>query len=647
MKRSLTTALTISFIAILAGAGRALAQDASDQTGLTSAITTAEGEARFVHQSPQGPTQAFVREYDGKSYDVGEFDFLLRSGWEKALLDLNVKDLNSGNDSGSLDFSLGSSINLKGDFDVLTHRLANQQDGLVINNQWSPNTAHTEQSAGQTAQDAIKRTLQEQELTLSLPGSPEYRLFAGNWLQTKRGSRPVTANNVVYQDTIDWFTRENNFGLDLDIGQHGQAYYEFAFRKVDDKTDSTTIPAPRAVAVAAPQDVTTHKVAFRYNPTQSLSLAAALSTRERDNQSNGLKQYNYSGNLSASYRPTKDLSFSARLYEHATQVKEQTVYVGQVPDMDFMFVKADIEARYTGMPGQTWTAAYKPEYTHRANAQLWAETFGAATYQNVTVAAVNSQLNAPAGDDTKHTFQGGLTLALPLDMELDLKENYLMANRAAYENSPTLSNDQSVALTIPLPERLYWTSSLDNSRSENQRSNLTAFKSQSDTIMTGLTWSAPKGSLSFNYAYERGTDNIDAWFGLTNAARGGGTVKNLIDYPTAPYTYQNNVLSASATARPTQKLTLNGDVSYTDSNGAFLISQVFDPYFQAPYAGQTAQSLNPTDVRILRWGFGARYMLTKNLSARAGFKQESWIDRFNSANDGRDNIFNVGLNAAF
>ena len=157
-----------------------------------------------------------------------------------------------------------------------------------------------------------------------------------------------------------------------------------------------------------------------------------------------------------------------------------------------------------------------------------------------------------------------------------------------------------------------------------------------------VSWSAPKGkgSLNFNYAYEHGTDSINAWFGAS------GTNKP-INYPTAPYKYQNNVLSASATAKPTQKLTLNGDVSYTDSNGAFLISQVFDPYFTGTGVGQTAQSLNPTDVRILRWGLGARYMLTKYLSARADFKQESWIDRFNSANDGRDDIFSVGLNATF
>jgi len=40
--------------------------------------------------------------------------------------------------------------------------------------------------------------------------------------------------------------------------------------------------------------------------------------------------------------------------------------------------------------------------------------------------------------------------------------------------------------------------------------------------MTGLNWSDAKsrGTLGLFYTYEQGTDTIDAWFGISNTARG-------------------------------------------------------------------------------------------------------------------------------
>jgi hypothetical protein len=640
-----------------------LARSAQAQEQAAAAGTDLGGDARYVHNSPQG-NQGFVRMFDGNRYDIGELDLFAHSGWDNALLNFNLDDIRSGNENGSLDFSWGSAVSLKGNLDILTARTPYESQGLVIDNIYTPHVI-PDHTGGTSELDSYKRNFQDEEITFSLPSKPEYRIFAGNWLVQDRGDQALVWDNAVYTQSIDRFTREDYAGLDLDIGKNGQAYYEYAFRKFADyaQTPTTLGLVPKTAFNVGNQDVNSNKVAFRYNPRVNLSFAGGFTTRSRDNKYNGFTQYDYSGNLSSSYRPSKDLSLSARLYETAYQNKTDNYFtkvnsLTSPAPIDFLFLKADIMARYTGINDVVLTAAYKPEYTHRSGAQNWIEwahtsngvaTYGAATYQNAIVLANNTQSNQASLDDTKHNFQAGITLQLPKDVELEFNEHYLMANRAAYENQPTQSDEHSMTLTVPLPQRVYWMGNLEDSRSENERSNLTNFKSTKDTVMTGLNWSDAKsrGTLGLFYTYEQGTDTIDAWFGISNTARGGAIVTPLIHEAGAPYNYTNNVLTISATAKPVEKLTLAGDVSYTDSEGTFLTSQVFDPYFNGAAAGSTFQSFNPTDLRILRFGLNARYELSKRIALRAGYRHEAWVDRVDSTNDGRDDVFDLGVNAKF
>jgi hypothetical protein len=668
------------FIALLLGQARPVqAQDAPSGP----VATTAEGDMRYTDINPQG-NQGHVREYDGNAYSMEEFDALLRGGWSNSLLDLGIKDANSRDDSGFLNFTYGSGINLKGNFEELTHREPLTQGGAVINNVWQPNTyfamASTSPAFGQAG---FKRIFQNEEIELSLnglipgmpavPGIPGIRLYAGNWETTSRGNQaiiigasPATTSLGPVLEGIDRYTREDTFGLDLDVTDKGQVFLENAFRKFQDKSQTLTGYAPNVTAATltsaalniGQQDTTSNKVAFRYNVSNQLSVTGGASTRHRINEYNQMQQNNYSGNLSGSYQPSKDFSVTTRLYESASQTRDVNVYPGgttaPTPALNFLFLKGDLDARYSGLSFATLTASYRPEYTHRANALNWVQALNTSaglpvTYQNgIIQPGTGGLVNNVAADDTKHNLIGSITIKLPEDMEFELQDHYLKASAAAYENSVTLGNDQTGTLTVPLPENLYLTVSVENSQGENATSSLTTYRTKSDTYMTGMTWSDGKGrgSINFNYALETGQDTIDAWFGYTST-----TVANDINAPGSEYNYKNNVLSVSATAKPIKKLTLTGNASYTDSQGAFLVAGIFDPYFQTSAgvspSGQTIQSLNPTDLRIVRWGVTARYELSKSVALRGSFRQESWIDRYNVANDGRASMFDLGLSAKF
>ncbi len=654
MKRAIMTTLGL-FCAgiILSSSSRVQAQE-------EPAATSASGEARFVHSTEQGPSQAFNRRWDGKRYDIGEFDLGLHTGLRKALLDLNLDDLRSTTEQGALDFSWGSSAILKGDFNRLAHREDFLQNGMVINNAWTPSTQATSATTfkNPNAENIVKRDFQEESLDLSLPSHPEYRLFVDQWMQQQYGARALTINNAVYSQGVNNYTREVSAGIDADITDKGQLYYQYVFQKFEN--NAPTVAGKNGFWPA--NDMTANKIAFRYNPSSSLSLAGGALERQRYSQYNGLTQYTYAGNLSATYRPTKDISLSARLYDRSVQNNQNAGFLGISPGtaIDFLFLKGDFDARYTGIYHTTLHASYKPELTQRRNANQWAELFMDASniiYQNVTIAASNSQANAAASQDTRHNLQGRITLQLPKDVELEFGEKYLMANRAAYENAPTLSNEPSVDITVPLPQNLIWLGNFTDSRSKNQRSTMTNFKSTKDTFMTGLNWSDAKGrgSVGFFYTFEEGTDTIESWFGLSNTAAyhsapNSGSPYNvspLIHDPSAPYEYKNHVMSVSVMAKPYQKVRVTGDASYTDSQGAFLASQVFDPYFTGTGAGSTVQSFNPTDLRILRYSAHANYELAKHVTAKIGFRQSSWIDRINSSNDGRDSVYDLGVSAKF
>jgi hypothetical protein len=620
------TRITSSLVIILAGTLPAQAQG-------EPAADSAFAEARFVHNTEQGPNQGLVRRWDGKTYDIVEFDLGLRTGWREALLDLDLSGLRSTNEQGSLDFSLGSFLTLKGEIDRLTHREPFMRNGVVTNGRWTPNPGTTFDPGAQlTGKEAVQRDYHQEEIVVSLPQHPAYRLFAGQWEIHHYGSRAWSLSNKVFRQDVFNFTQEYHGGLDADIADKGQTYYEFAVRKFHNAAGS---PATEQ-GVWPDRNLMTNKVALRYNLSDRLSLAAGALARQRHSQFNGTTQSSYSGHLSAAYRPTKDLSLSARLYGRSLGATHNNVFAngGQatVRPMDILFLNGDFSLRYSGIRHAVLSASYKPKLTNRKNSGLWTSMYAPATYRDGTSPP---QSNGPAHQDIRHDLQGSIAIQFPQDVELEVGYRHLQANAAAYENTPTLSQSPSATLTVPLPRRLTWTAGFEETTSRNQKGSFTDFRRKVDTFLTGLTWSEAKGrgSAGVSYAFEEGTDKIFAYYyDRTNA--------NAMRAPDAPYEYKNHVLSADAMLRPHRRVRVAANVSYTDSQNSALGSQILSDVFNV-------QTMNPSDLRILRYGLNARYELAKNFDARGGFRQESWVDRVDSLNDGRNTVYDLGVSAKF
>jgi hypothetical protein len=655
MKRTLSILAVSFFTAVMIGAGRAQAQ-VLDQT-------SAYGDARWVHNTDQGPSQNFDRRWDGKRYDDGEIDLGVHSGLKQALIDLDLNDLRSLEESGDLNVGLGSSVLLKGDFNRLTHRDGYLMPGMLLNNlqTWTPDNyiktnagGGSDISTGTAAQ--IKRDYQEEELVLSLPNHPNFRLFAGQWLQHEYGAQALVINSTLYSQGYQNYTHQVYGGLDADIGDKGQAYYQYGFQKFRN-TGQNMQPIIGASwqqgAYQSNADMTSNKVAFRYNPNKEVSLAGSLIDRNRYNQFNGLTQNSYAGNLSGSYRPSKDLSFTTRLYARAVQTGYRNQYQGTtnvpVAPINFLFLNGDFDLRYGGMKDILLSASYRPQVTTRSLTAGWSQVYPSTGFSN---GFSNGGINAPASEDTRHNFIGSAKFELPSGAELELSENYLIANAEAYENIPTQSSIQGISLVIPVVRNVVWMGAVEDTNSKNVKSTFSNFSEKKDVVTTGVNWSDDKGrgTVGLNYQFEHGVDSINAFWGATSGQSSpipaGGNVTAI--EANAPYNFTNHVLGVNAMVKPIAKLRVNGDVTYTDSQGAFLTQGVFESIPNIGVPGlQGNQAFNPTDLRILHWGVNASYELCKYTTARAGFRYESWGDRINSLNDGRNTVYDAGLDMKF
>lgn len=633
--------------------------------GWTGVSWAAEGgaEIRLVNIDERSNTQGFVREYDGSQIDVVgrqkdavETDIWLRTGFGNGLLDLGVKDINSSDESAFLDLVLGSYLSLNGNLDILTHRQAVTRNGTIIDGVWEPNGTLTDLVSDQHL--LYKRAEGEFRLRLAYPGHPSYRLVSTYWEEHEKGSRPLAYYNRVNHkkyvgvQNLDRFTKDISAGVEADIGKGGVTY-DYTARRFDERASTidenyTGMKSGfenKYLKIVPNQKMNRHRIGFRYRLSSSFFVAAGASSRKRDNELNDFKLRSYSGHLSMAYRPTKNLRITGRFYDRIVQIDERTNFEDYDHEaLDFYSLKADIKARYTGVDHAVFTLGYKPEHTYRRHTKDATEHFmNDATYLDGTFVAAETHENKVESKDTKHKFHAGAGIELPMDAELDLNYDLLLANRPAYESSPTNSHDRGIMLTVPCPQGYTLMAGWDNHSSENKEASFTNYKRSLNRFLVGAQWVEKKGryTAGINYGLEDGKDKIDVYWGDTNTGYGCGGACQLRYEAGTPYEYKNSVLSGNVNANLSKGINVSVNSSYATSKAAMVTTKVDD--------GTTVNipKVNPTDIRMFKWGVSVGYEITKDVTARMGYYQDHWMDKYDDRNDGRANVAELALSAKF
>ncbi|MDE2039778.1 MAG: hypothetical protein KGO96_08865 [Elusimicrobia bacterium] len=633
---------------------------------LRAAEGSAGAEAKFFSADRRG-FQGNVREYDGNLYNPLEGSAWVKSDFGNALLDLGINDVGSSNESGRLDLNVGGYLGLDSSFGILTHRQPIVTNGIIQDGQWTPNTQTKVDYGGEDL--LFKRTEENADLWLSCPRMPALRLLAGYWQETEKGTQPLgydgttgaTKEDVTSQQ-IDRFTRDVTVGAQADVGK-GEVSYTYTARKfadkapssVDSKIAGTFSGYPTAdLSWVSEQRTDIHQAAFHFPLTADINAAGGVDYRERVGETNGYKVKVVDSNLGTLYLPAKDFSISARLYDHVMNTAVNNSFAAfdnaspPDPRIDFYQMRADVKARYTGIEHVALSLGYKPEYNYRRNADQRPGDYGDdALYQDGTFQPAETQFYGPQTKDTKHQVELMADFDLPAGASLSAGYRFLTANRAAYENSPTLGHYETVAIYVPLAETLAFNANWDGIGEDSDRSP-NNFKQRLNRVLFDLQWSRQDGkaSLGGGYAYERGKDTIDAYFGASNVAFNGNNVVNLIHIPDSSYDYENHVISANGMACLPLKLTARANLSYTISNAHWFVT-AFDPYFTGASVGVHLSDLAPTEVRITHWTVSLARELYKNLSARASYDEEQWVDKLDGSQNGRIGVSELSLSAKF
>lgn len=638
-------------------------------------------------------TKGRVMQYDGKMYHTGRGDLQFSADGAKGLLDFAAHDLGSLEENGKLNLDYRDTVRLSGYFDIMHHRQPFVRTGPIVNGQFTENQFI--QDLGPADDMLFKRLVGDIKLALHSAGNWARFFDLEYWSVRKTGNQSAkylvssTAPgntdklNSANQALVDNLTQDVSVGLGTNLGQNGAVANDATVRYFTDQ--ATPVPIPLATGkpfdstkqLLPTQHVYSDEVKLRYDLAKNLALTGVFNGRERQNVFNGYTSRSYLANLATTYRASKDLSLTARLYGRYFQVNENQNFVdvnggqGEGSQIDENALKAELSGNYKAHEKVRVKANYKMELTHRRDAGAENLTTSRTTYFDGVVTGVNTQFNAAAKEDTKHTLNVGVTAELPLDAEVEAGYRKMVANRAAFEGLPTDSDDASLSFMLPLPKNVSFTAGAEYLKERNRSSTVSAFKQISQILRAGLDWQATnKISVGADYTRDYTKYLTEGWFGTADTITSGGrtTILTGTNIHEGGMTNRQKNDTAGAHARvvlPKGFLAM-GNASYTRSLGQVGVTQ-FTPNtltpvldntgtpITVPYsagwtpAGTTVTDLASSDVRIWRGGVSLSYTPEKfkHLTARAGYRVDDWVDRVDSRNSGRASISSVNVSAKF
>jgi hypothetical protein len=498
-------------------------------------------------------------------------------------------------------------------------------------------------------------------------------------VSSSAGSPNVNKLNYANQAFVDNLTQDVTLGLGTNLGPHGAVANDATVRFFTDGAEIVSIP----IATGKPADSTKNRlpsqhvysdeVKLRYDLAKDLALTGVLNGRERQNQFNGYHSRSYLANLATTYRASKDLSLTARLYGRYFQIFENQNFkdvngeFGEGSQIDENAFKAELSGNYKAHEKVRVKADYKVELTHRRDSGT--EVFaGPATYADGYLNnGSNVQSNAAAKEDTKHTVNLGVTAELPFQAEAELAYQKMRANRSAFEGLPTDRDDASLSFVAPLPKGVTFTAGAEYLKERNRTSTLSAFKQISQILRAGLDWAVTnKVSLGADYTRDYTKYLTEGWFGIADTTTSSGrtviSTGRLVHEGGMTNRQKNDTAGAHARVVLPKGFLAMGNASYTRSLGQVGLTQFYGNNVEVPVAFQAVPNsqawttpgamitdLAPSDVRIWRGGLSLSYTpeKLKHLTARAAYRVDDWVDRVDSRNSGRASIYSANVSAKF
>lgn len=628
---------------------------------------TYDGGVRYMDLDSRG-SKGQVQEYDGKLYFIGHGDVGVSNQGSRGLFDIQIKDIGSTEENAAINLDFGSSFKGGMSVDKISHRQNMTDYGVIIDSNPTgqaglytkiPNTlAITMVEPDKNV--LYKRTATEVNLALFSQTNSAQWISAQYWSAVKKGDAIGSYSggspsrlrfDRVYVDntTLDFV-----LGLGSNVTENGAMSLDLLRREFKDESAVLTYGtgATQQIRPAFPHtQMSAAEMKFRYDVSKKLALTAALTGRQRENLSNGYKMNAAVAAFNAAYKASNKLSLTARLYGRVVEIDEtpgyqnwraQATMPANTHEFDTLIVKGDFAASYRPCEKALLKAGYRMEATHRRDAPSEIFTATTAFYTDGVYRAAGQDANSVANDDVKHIFSAGMKAELPLGVEAEADYKKLYANRAAFVNLPTRSDEASASLFVPLPGHVH-ASLLGGYLSEGNRIGFTNYHQTRNTYRAGLDWETDnKVFVGADATYETIRYYTEGWLGISS---NWPLFASGIQHVPGMGHYQKNTTAG-----------LHGRVNLPKGfavigNGSYTWSTIHTPLniTSVNDATMTLRDSTPSDVRIARGAVTVEYTPAKykSLTARAGYRIDDWVDKYDNSNSGRASVTQVGVSAKF
>ena len=615
-----------------------------------------------------------VREYSGQEGDLqnaGSVDFNASATGAKSYLDLSVLGLNTGEGSAYFDLTLGA-LNVKGSETNLVHRqpwiktgMATNTNAFLINtnekptdNTWNNSVASFNATTADVMSESFKRT--ETDLRVAYTGE-NYGVRAKVWEEKEIGDMASRSSGKVMQTFIDRSLKLFTIGADARIGG-GAVAYDYTRGEFTDEAPLVMISTISSFywqeAHAPNSRMDMRNIVFRAQPVKGYNVTGSLASREREAK-NGYKLGTYTATLGASHRFGEKLHVTIKGYGRTEQMEESESYrflysrtngrlvyrTGEEGHIDRANFTGEMMASYSATDKMNFSLGYKLDNNYRRHAG--AEMFTSSqTYEDGGFVAANTQWNAIAKQNTMNVYTAGANLSLPMEAELGLGYKATKSNVAVFESLPTVSNEYTADIYMPVPfaKNLTFVGYVLAMDGENEKSNHTNSKDHQNSYLAGLEWNnGGKYYAGANYAFDQMSSNSDAYYAGYSAWRQNDDVPGTRPERTlgALYRYANDTIGLHGSAKLSNEYTVSANSSYTRSLGKA-------PVYIVCTDGIITDT-EPSDIRIVSTGMNLKYSPAKNksLSASLALRRDQWTDKLDTSNSGWVNTASVAVSAKF
>lgn len=602
--------------------------------------------------------QTYVREYDGRDYDVPapRID-VLRFG-QRDDLSLQVTDLARGDEEVALRFG-NSNYDVQVLQSSLTHRLSRSSEMYTA----SPldiagNAIEVTDESGGTNDYEIDRTVLDVRLAARCPTMPHVKWMLNQWQESEHGSRQFlylerceSCHKIQTTEPIDRRTTVIEGGVEVSFAT-GAVRYMRQERKFSNRAAEAYNDFPGSRSVyggsaplfgVASTKTTGNDVRGAAQLSSGLSAAALWRSKEREDRlGNGSIDVRSSGG-GVAWRGSPDLTVSGSFVGRSFDV--ENVINGVSRDRD----TSQVSVRYTGLPGSALTVGYAKERVDRdfvgdAHVPLESDS-------NIWRASLISRLSPRARVQVRYRAtetdtEGFFDVASP-------PEHFPSRLLGPPQDGRTLSG----VLTYSVSPRTVLSgmhSRQDNTYEVSVPSLGVAREARDDRRTTGaqVTHSTKgRARVSASYYRQSGSTGSNATYGADDYTMEPPEIAVETDFPplegSTALDYDASTANLDVSKWVTSRVRLFGRYSRTETDGQHIAYELGNYLDQDPDADGVAVTFHPFDIGIVDSWVGISYLLDSSTEVALSRQHRSWDNAADPTQDGTYDIWRLGLRKGF